>query len=324
MGTGGDLDDPPRKTEEEELEQLTGCIRDYCGVIDLKILGKREELLDAPEVGSALTPEVKATLMSKVDELEQRRFLLKIPHRVLHGFLDLIIVNVLRILYVILSFFLWIGSCFRPRSKSSDRSDAFDLDAFDGFYSELLTWGATAVSVASGIVVLLSLLAGNPSRSRVIVISFSATMGALTLLNRMYLRGKALETSFIKFSKALLIIQIGIFELRKAQLISQPLSQGQSHIINGYINSVEKCMKFAVAQIKHYSFLSPIHRVLFLGGRQVSDLDSLSNYNVRLGKSVQAMGFLRDRFMDAQILATIVPNSVVDRIRGDVAINNGN
>uniref|UniRef100_A0A7S2ZYI7 Uncharacterized protein n=1 Tax=Rhodosorus marinus TaxID=101924 RepID=A0A7S2ZYI7_9RHOD len=315
---------PPSKTTEEELDELTGNIRDYCGEIDLKILGKREELMATPEVGTALTPEMKTTLMSKVDELEHRRFLLKVPHRTLHGFLDLIITNVLRVLYTILSFFLWIATCFGRISKSSDSSNAFDLDAFDEFYSELLTWGANAVSIASGIVVLLSLLSGNPSTSRVIVITFSATLGALTLLNRMYLRGKALELSFIKYSKSLLIVQIGVFELRKAQLISQPLPKGQNAIINGYINSVEKSLKFAVAQIKHYAYLAPLNRVLFLGGRHVSDFDSLSSYDRRLGKSVETMGFLRNRFMDAQILATIVPTSMVEDIRGDVAVNRGN
>eukprot|EP00189_Rhodosorus_marinus_P012567 CAMPEP_0184742098 /NCGR_PEP_ID=MMETSP0315-20130426/5124_1 /TAXON_ID=101924 /ORGANISM="Rhodosorus marinus, Strain UTEX LB 2760" /LENGTH=324 /DNA_ID=CAMNT_0027212795 /DNA_START=140 /DNA_END=1115 /DNA_ORIENTATION=+ len=323
MGTGINLDEPPRKAEEEELEQLTSCIRDYCEAIDLKILGKREELVDAPEAEFP-TPEVKATLMSKVDELEQRRFLLKVPHRTLHGFLDLIVTDVLRIMYLILSFILWIGSCFSGRLESND---PFDLDALDELYSELLTWSATAASVASGIVVLLSLLAGNPSKSRGIVISFSATLGALTLLNCMYLRGKALETSFIQYPKALMVIQIGIFELRKVQLISQPHVAGQTRIINGYISSVEKCLGFAVAQIKHYAFLAPLNRVLFLGGRHVSDLDSLSNYNMRLGKSIQAMGFLRDRFMDAQILATVVPMSVRDsggeKIRAHIAINEG-
>ncbi|KAJ8901307.1 hypothetical protein NDN08_007155 [Rhodosorus marinus] len=321
MDTAGVWLTPPPQTEEEELDQLTLCIRDYCGEIDLKILGKREDLTATPEVGTAVTPEVKAMLMSKVDELEQRTVVPKVLHRVLHGFLDLIVSNVLRVTYMILSFFRWIGSCFGGSSKSSDSTDVFDLDALDNFYTELLTWGTAAVSVAYAIVLLKSLLAGTPRRSLVIVIIFAAVMGSLVLLLFMYARGKALETSFIKYAKTLLINQIGIFEMRTAQLVSQPLPQGQNRVINGYINSVEICLRFAVSQIKHYAFLAPLDRVLFVGGRHLSDLNSLSNYDVRLGKAVQTMEFLRERFMDAHILGAIAGASKRKKIPAELATN---
>eukprot|EP00189_Rhodosorus_marinus_P004480 CAMPEP_0113958502 /NCGR_PEP_ID=MMETSP0011_2-20120614/3474_1 /TAXON_ID=101924 /ORGANISM="Rhodosorus marinus" /LENGTH=321 /DNA_ID=CAMNT_0000969409 /DNA_START=94 /DNA_END=1059 /DNA_ORIENTATION=- /assembly_acc=CAM_ASM_000156 len=300
---------PPSKTTEEELDELTGNIRDYCGEIDLKILGKREELMATPEVGTALTPEMKTTLMSKVDELEQRRVLIKVPHRLVHGFLDLIVVNLVRVIYMILSFLNWIGSCFGACSRSSDPTDVFDLDALDNFYTELLTWGTAAVTVAYAIVLILSLLSGTPQRSLIIVLTFAAIMGVFVLLLYMYVRGKALETSFIKYAKTLVIMQISIFELRKAQLISTPLPDGQNRVINGYINSAELCMRFAVSQIKHYAFLAPLDRVLLVGGRHSSDLSSLAKYDARLAKAVQALEFLRERFMDTQILATIITAS---------------
>jgi len=51
MNTAGVWIGPLSKTEEEELEKLTGSIRDYCEEIDLKILGKREELQLHPRWG---------------------------------------------------------------------------------------------------------------------------------------------------------------------------------------------------------------------------------------------------------------------------------
>jgi len=263
-------------------------------------------------------------LMGKVDELEQRPVALKLPHRVLHGFLDFIVTNLLRVTYMILSFFQWIGSCFGCSSKSNDRTDAFDLDALDNFYTELLTWGTAAVSVAYAIVLLISLLAGTPSQNLVIILTFAATLGSFALLFYMYARGKALETSFIKYAKTMLIVQIGILELRKVQLVSQSLPQDQSRVINVYINSVEICLRFAVSQIKHYAFLTPLDRLLFVGGRHLSDLNSLSKYDMRLGQAVKAMEFLRERFMDSQVLKTIVAASDRKHVPGELATNQGN